>query len=190
MRRIVLGAEDGGGRDGRGAGAAGATAAGVTLLLPETRGEYERALAEVERLGRDAGGGEALGPAEGRTDGTYAMPGAGRWVVTTGEQRRAWGLPDLGDAATVLARTCEDLRRAWSRGAVPLVDAEDAVRLLAGNGAGRRAGDDGTGGGEGTRALEPRRLEHAATDVAPPLMETTAMPFGFPLRSRPNCFIQ
>ena len=104
----------------------------MTLLLPETRGEYERALAEVERLGRDAGGGEALGPAEGRTDRTYTMPGAGRWVVTTGEQRRAWGLPDLGDAATVFARTCEDLRQAWSRGAVPLVDAEDAVRLLAG----------------------------------------------------------
>ena len=43
MRRIVLGAEDGENGDGKGAGVAGAAAGGVTLVLPESRGEYEQA---------------------------------------------------------------------------------------------------------------------------------------------------
>ena len=168
MRRIVLGAEDTRVGDGRVTGATGATTSvGVTLILPETRGEYERARAEVESLDRGAVENEAAGSADtDGTDGMDATPGAGRWVVTTGEQRRAWGLPDLGDAAAVLARTYEDLRRAWSRGAVPLVDTDDAVRLLAGNGAGRRAdAEDGAGGGEGARAFGPVRPEHAATEL-------------------------
>ena len=96
MRRIVLGAEDGGIGDGRGAGVAGAAAGGVTLVLPESRGEYEEARAEVESLARAACGNEVTGPPDGGPDGmggTYAVPGAGRWVVTTGEQRRTWDLP-------------------------------------------------------------------------------------------------
>ena len=164
MRRIVLGAEDGGFGDGRGAGVAGATAGGVTLVLPETRSEYEKARAEVESLARAARGNEVTGPADGGPDGmdgTYAMPGAGRWVVTTGEQRRAWDLPDLGGVATVPASTHADLQRAWSRDTVPLVDADDAVRLLTGNDAGSRA-DDETGGVGGTRISGSVRSEHAA----------------------------
>ena len=157
MRRIVLEAEDRRVGDGRVTCAAYATAGGVTLMLPETPGEYERARAQVERLARDADGGEAAGSAESETTGMNGMPGADRWVVTTGEQRRAWGLPDLDSDAAVLARTCEDLRRAWSRDAVPLVDAGDAVRLLAGN-------NDEDGGGEGTRAFEPRCPEHSAAE--------------------------
>ena len=159
MRRITLEAEDGKVGDGRDAGAVGATVAGVTLLLPETCGEYEQARAEVESLARDAAGGEA----DGGPDGADAAPGADRWVVTTGEQRRAWDLPDLEGAAAGIARTCEDLQQAWSRGDVPLVDADDAVRLLAGNGAGRQTDDDGAGGGEGTRAFGSARTERAAT---------------------------
>ena len=166
MRRIVLGAEDGGIGDGRGAGVAGATAGGVTLVLPETRSEYEKARAEVESLARAARGNEVTGPADGGPDGmdgTYAMPGAGRWVVTTGEQRRAWDLPDLGGVATVPASTHADLQRAWSRDTVPLVDADDAVRLLTGNDAGSRA-DGETGGVGGTRISGSVRSEHAAAE--------------------------
>ena len=44
-------------------------------------------------------------------------------------------LPDLGDADTAPVRTCDELRRAWSRGAVPLADVvqplEDARPELA-----------------------------------------------------------
>ena len=138
--------------------------AGVTLLLPETCDEYERARAEVDSLVRDAAGGETAAPAEGGPDGTDAAPGTDRWVVTTGEQRRAWDLPDLEADAAGIARSGEDLRQAWSRGAVPLVDADDVVRLLAGSGSGRQADDDSaSGGGEGTRAFGPVRPEHAAT---------------------------
>ena len=163
MRRMVLGAEDGKVGDGRAAGAADAKVAGVTLLLPETCDEYEQARAEVESLARDAAGGETAAPAEGSSDGTDTAPGTDRWVVTTGEQRRAWDLPDLEADAAGIARSGEELRQAWSRGAVPLVDADDVVRLLAGNGAGRQADDDdGAGGGEEPRALGPARPEHAA----------------------------
>ena len=138
--------------------------AGVTLLLPETCDEYERARAEVDSLVRDAAGGETAAPTEGRPDGTDAAPGTDRWVVTTGEQRRAWDLPDLEADAAGIARSGEDLRQTWSRGAVPLVDADDVVRLLAGSGSGRQADDDSaSGGGEGTRAFGPVRPEHAAT---------------------------
>ena len=136
----------------------------LTLLLPETRGEYERARAEVERLVRDDGGGEVAGPTEDGKDGTDAMPVANHWVVTTGAQRLAWGLSDLGGVASVPVRTRDDLHHAWSRGAVPLVDAEDAVRLLAGSVAKRRD-DDGVGGGEGPRAFGPPRPEHTAAEL-------------------------
>ena len=166
MRRIVLPVEDRGIGDGRGEGGAGATAGSVTLVLPETRSEYEKARAEVESLARAARGSEVTGPADGGRDGmdgTYAMPGAGRWVVTIGKQRRAWDLPDLGGVATVPAFTHADLQRAWRRDTVPLVDADDAVRLLAGNDAGSRA-DNETGGVGGTRVSGSVRSEHAAAE--------------------------
>ena len=62
--------------------------------------------------------------------------------------------------ASVPVRTRDELQRAWNRDAVPLVDADDAVRLLAGNDARRRA-DDGT---DGRRAFGPVRPEHAAAE--------------------------
>ena len=93
MRRIVLGAENGDSGDGRVTCAPDASVSvGVTLVLPETRGEYERARAEVESLAGDAGGSEAGRPADttgtidtgtidtNRTIGTNSMnvmPGAG-----------------------------------------------------------------------------------------------------------------
>ena len=166
MRRIVLPVEDRGIGDGRGAGVAGATAGGVTLVLPETRSEYEKARAEVESLARAARGKEVTGPADGGPDGlggTYAMPGAGRWVVTTGEQRRTWDLPDLADVGAVPVRTRDDLQRGWSRDTVPLVDADDAVRLLAGHDAGAQA-DDETGGVGGTRTSGSVRPENAGAE--------------------------
>ena len=65
MRRIVLRAEDRGIGDGRGAGVAGAAAGGATLVLPETRGEYEEARAEVESVAREVRENEVTGPADG-----------------------------------------------------------------------------------------------------------------------------
>ena len=167
MRRIVLGAENGDFGDGRVTCAADATVSvGVTLVLPETRAEYEEARAEVGRLAREAGGGEAGRPADTHgTNGTYAVTGAGCWVVTTQDQRRAWGLPDLGGVASVPVRARDDLQRAWNRGAVPLVDADDAVRLLAGNDAGKQTDDDDdTYGANGARAFGPEQPEHAASE--------------------------
>ena len=153
--------------DGRVTCAPDATVAvGVTLVLPEARAEYEEARASVERLAREAGGGEASRPANTNgTNGTYAMTGANCWVVTTGDQRRAWGLPDLGGVATIPIRARDDLQRAWNRGAVPLVDADDAVRLLAGNDGDKQADDDNdTYGANGARAFGPVRPEHAASE--------------------------
>ena len=165
MRRIVLRADDGGIGVGAGAGVTGAAASGVTLILPESRGEYDEARAEVASLLQAAGGNEVTGPADGGPDGrggTYAMPGADHWVVTTGEQRRTWDLPDLAEVATVPAFTRDDLQRAWRRDVVPLVDADDAVRLLAGHGAGRRVDDAGA---DGRRAFGPVQPEHAGEFV-------------------------
>ena len=167
MRRIVWRAENGDIGDGRVTCAPDATVSvGVTWVLPEARAEYEEARAEVERLAREAGGGEAGRPADTHgTNGTYAMTGAGCWVVTTGDQRRAWGLPDLGGVASVPVRARDDLQRAWNRGTVPLVDADDAVRLLAGNDAGKQTDDDDdTYGANGARAFGPVRPEHAASE--------------------------
>ena len=84
-------------------------------------------------------------------------------MVTSSEQRRAWGLPDLGGGATVPVRTGENLRQARSRDAVPLVDVDDAIPLLVGNGAGRQAGVDDDIGGR--REFEPPRRDHAAAEV-------------------------
>ena len=113
--------------DDRDAVAAGAeTFGGVTLVLPDTLGEYERALAEVEGLGRSSAGDEPAQPGEDGPHGLAAASGA--YVVTNSEQRRVWGLPDLVDVC-------------GGRGAVtpyPLADASDAVSLLVGAAAGRR----------------------------------------------------
>ena len=84
MRRIVLGAEDGENGDGKGAGVAGAAAGGVTLVLPESRGEYEQARAEVESLARAAGGKEVAGPADGGPDGSGPEGSTRRWRPATG----------------------------------------------------------------------------------------------------------
>ena len=133
MQRYVLRADDGPFPDDRGAAGAGAETSGsVTLVLPETLGEYEQARAEVEGVGGNAGSK----PAQPAEDGGHGMDAASG--AASSEQRRAWGLPDLGDVAAGPARTCEELQRAWSRDAVPLVDARDAIPLLAGDDADRR----------------------------------------------------
>ena len=119
MQRYVLRADDGPFPDDRGDGASSAETSGsVRLVLPETLGEYEQARAEVEEVGGNAGS-EPAQPAEDGAHGMDAASGAATYVVTSSEQRRAWGLPDLGDVAAGPARTCEELQRAWSRGGVP-----------------------------------------------------------------------
>ena len=66
----------------------------MTLFFPVTGDEYKQARAAVE--GVTPGGEEGSGPA--------GTPAGGRYVVTTDQQRREWGLSDLangpgGDAA-------------------------------------------------------------------------------------------
>ena len=84
-------------------GAGAETSGSVTLVLPETLGEYEQARAEVEGVGGNAGSKPAQ-PAEDGGHGMDAASGAATYVVTSSEQRRAWGLPDLGDVAAGPAR--------------------------------------------------------------------------------------
>ena len=111
MQRYVLRADDGPFPDDRGDGASSAETSGsVRLVLPETLGEYEQARAEVEGVGGNAGS-EPAQPAEDGAHGMDAASGAATYVVTSSEQRRAWGLPDLGDVAAGPARTCEELQR-------------------------------------------------------------------------------
>ena len=87
------------------------------------------------------------------TNGLAAAAGA--YVVTSSEQRHAWGLPDLVDVDAATVHTCDELRRAWSRDAVPLADARNAVSLLVGDAASRRAPIDDSRGGDGTRECGP-----------------------------------
>ena len=164
MQRYVLRADDGPSHDDRGARAAGAeTAGGVTLVHPETPNEYERALAEVWGTGRSSAGDEPSRPGEDGPQGLAAAAGA--YVVTSSEQRRAWGLPVLVDVDAATVRTCDELRRAWSRDAVPLADARDAVSLLVGVAAGRRASSNDRVSGDGTRECGPPAPASSSAEV-------------------------
>ena len=75
----------------------------VLLVYPSTLDEHRQALETLGRGARPAAGHD--GRAMGRTE---SGPPQGCYVVTTEEQRRRWGLPDL--AACGLARVVNESR--------------------------------------------------------------------------------
>ena len=102
----------------------------VVLVYPSTLDEHRPALETLGRGARPAAGHDGL--AMGRTE---SGPPQGCYVVTTEEQRRRWGLPDL--AACGLARVVNESRAlellyepgAWSAAAELLADAEAVPAL-------------------------------------------------------------
>ena len=102
----------------------------VLLVYPSTLDEHRQALETLGRGARPAAGHDGL--AMGRTE---SGPPQGCYVVTTEEQRRRWGLPDL--AACGLARVVNESRAlellyepgAWSAAAELLADAEAVPAL-------------------------------------------------------------
>ena len=112
----------------------------VTLFFPVTGDEYKQTRAAVE--GVAPGGEEGSGPA--------GTPVGGRYVVTTDQQRREWGLPDLANGPGGDAAAPGDPAAMERAGAVSVVDFADALDLLFEDGASRSgaaalvdgAGDD------------------------------------------------
>ena len=111
----------------------------VTLVFPATSAEYEEARVEV--------GSGAVAPA------------GGRYVLTTDEQRRAWGLPDLANGAAAPDTVPGEPDAPEGPDPVPVVDPAEAIDLLFEDDAGRsgdaaavkEAGDGGGGGAAGAR---------------------------------------
>ena len=112
----------------------------VKLVFPATSDEYKQARAEVEscpqaaseaRTG-DRGGDERVTPAGEDQAATAETPAGGYYVVTTDAQRRAWGLPDLENEAADLD-TPGDLDE--TPDPVPVMDPDEAIELLFGDGA-------------------------------------------------------
>ena len=112
----------------------------VTLVFPATSAEYEEARVEV--------GSGAVAPA------------GGRYVLTTDEQRRAWGLPDLANGSAAPDTVPGEPGAAKGPDPVPVVDPAEALDLLFEDDAGRSGaaaavkeagGDGGDGGAAGTR---------------------------------------
>ena len=114
----------------------------VSLVFPATSDEYKQARAEVEpcplaadeaRTG-DPGADERVTPAGEDRAATAETPAGGRYVVTTDEQRRAWGLPNLenGAAAPDIASGDPDTRE--TPDPVPVMDPDEAIELLFGDG--------------------------------------------------------
>ena len=109
----------------------------VTLVFPATSAEYEEARVEV-------GSGAAA-------------PSVGRYVLTTDEQRRAWGLPDLANGAAAPDTAAGEPGAAEGPDPVPVVDAAEALDLLFEDDADRsgdaaavkKAGDAGGGAAAG-----------------------------------------
>ncbi len=136
MQRIEL--RNGGGPTPRDSGDAADRR--VTLVFPATSAEYEEARVEV-------GAGAA------------AAPAGGRYVLTTDEQRRAWGLPDLANGSAGGDAASGEPGAAEGPAPVPVVDPAEALDLLFEDDAGRsgdaaavkEAGDGGGGGAAGTR---------------------------------------
>ena len=103
----------------------------VVLVYPSTLDEHRQALETLGRGARPAAGHDGL--AMGRTE---SGPPQGCYVVTTEEQRRRWGLPDL--AACGLARVVNESRALellyepgdWSAAAELLADAEAVPALV------------------------------------------------------------
>ncbi len=122
----------------------------VTLFFPVTGDEYKQTRAAVE--GVTPGGEEGSGPA--------GTPVGGRYVVTTDQQRREWGLPDLANGPGGDAAAPGDPAAMERAGAVSVVDFADALDLLFEDGAG---GDvaaalvDGAGGDVVAAAAGGRR---------------------------------
>ena len=112
----------------------------VTLVFPATSTEYEEARVEVG-------------------SGAAAAPAGGRYVLTTDEQRRAWGLPDLANGAAAPDTVPGEPGAAEGPDPVPVVDPAEALDLLFEDDAGRsgdaaavkEAGDGSGGGAAGTR---------------------------------------
>ena len=84
----------------------------VTLFFPVTGDEYKQTRAAVE--GVAPGGEEGSGPA--------GTPVGGRYVVTTDQQRREWGLPDLANGPGGDAAAPGDPAAMERAGAVSVVD--------------------------------------------------------------------
>ena len=97
----------------------------VTLFFPVTGDEYKQTRAAVE--GVTPGGEEGSGPA--------GTPVGGRYVVTTDQQRREWGLPDLANGPGGDAAAPGDPDAMERAGAVSVVDSADALDLLFEDGA-------------------------------------------------------
>ena len=111
----------------------------VTLFFPVTGDEYKQTRAAVE--GVTPGGEEGSGPA--------GMPAGGRYVVTTDQQRREWGLADLANGPGGDAAAPGDPDTMERAGAVSVVDSADALDLLFEDGASRSGAAalvDGAGG--------------------------------------------
>ena len=111
----------------------------VTLFFPVTGDEYKQTRAAVE--GVTPVGEEGSGPA--------GTPVGGRYVVTTDQQRREWGLPDLANGPGGDAAAPGDPAAMERAGAVSVVDSADALNLLFEDGASRSGAAalvDGAGG--------------------------------------------
>ena len=114
----------------------------VTLVFPATSDEYKQARAEVEscpqaadeaRTG-DRGGDERVTPA-GERAATAEPPAGGCYVVTTDAQRRAWSLPDLENEAAAPDTAPGDPDTLETPELVPVMDPDEAIELLCGDGA-------------------------------------------------------
>ena len=98
------------------------------------------------------GGEEGSGPA--------GTPAGGRYVVTTDQQRREWGLPDLANGPGGDAAAPGDPAAMERDGAVSVVDFADALDLLFEDGASRSGAAalvDGAGGDVVAAAAGGRR---------------------------------
>ena len=89
----------------------------VTLFFPVTGDEYKQTRAAVE--GVTPVGEEGSGPA--------GTPAGGRYVVTTDQQRREWGLADLANGPGGDAAAPGDPDAMERAGAVSAVDSADAL---------------------------------------------------------------
>ena len=115
----------------------------VTLVFPATSDEYKQARAEVEscpqaadeaRTG-DRGGDERVTPAGEERAATAEPPAGGCYVVTTDAQRRAWSLPDLENEAAAPDTAPGDPDTLETPELVPVMDPDEAIELLCGDGA-------------------------------------------------------
>ena len=115
----------------------------VTLVFPATSDEYKQARAEVEscpqaadeaRTG-DRGGDERVTPAGEDRAATAEPPAGGYYVATTDGQRRAWGLPDLKNEAAAPDTAPGDPDTRETPEPVPVMDPDEAIELLFGDGA-------------------------------------------------------